>query len=138
MPLWTLTAVLVGALALRIAFLAAHFGDLERLWYDYERRGPRFRLARALDLATLVAFLAAAAWALWKLDREYPYRLGTYFVVWLGWALLARLTVHRFPRTNVGRAYDEARFMLVFHLVASVVVALVLTGAMWVYFRWRG
>ena len=138
MPHWTLAALLGGALALRLAFLAAHVRDLESLWYDYERRGPRFRLARALDLATLGAFLAVGVWALWTADADDSYRLGKYFVVWLGWSLLSRLSVHRFPRTNVGRAYDEARFTLVVHLVLSVVVALALTGAMWVYFWWRG
>ena len=138
MPLWALIAVLGGAFAVRFLFLAYHARDMETLWYHYERRGPAFRLARALDLATLVAFLAAAGYALWKLDPDDPHRLGKYFVTWLGWALLSRLAVHRFPRTNVGRALDEAKFTLVLHLVVSVVIAVVLTGMMWAYFRWKG
>jgi hypothetical protein len=137
MDFWILLAAFAGALGLRFAFLAANLRYVERLWCDYERRGPRYVLARWVDFATLIAFMATAVWRMWTFDKDDPYRLAKIFVVWLGWSLLTRLRVHRFPRTNVPGSYMAAKVDLVVHLVMSVVVALALTGASWIYFWWR-
>src|SRR6478672_3792227 len=100
MEFWILVGALVAALAMRIAFVACHLRDLDQLWYDYEHRGLRFRTALVLDYTTLATFVAAAVWAVWKLDGLDSYRLGKFFVVWFGWSLLTRLQIHCFPRTN--------------------------------------
>lgn len=137
MSLWTLTLLLSGLAVLRIAFLGLHIRDLDSLWYDYEHRGPRFQLARALDYLTLGIFLAAAAWALWGLDERTPARLGRVFVAWLGIFLLERLPVHRFPRTNRPGGLNEAKLSLAVHVLLSVLGAVVATVVTWIYFWWR-
>jgi hypothetical protein len=138
MTVWTLAGLWGGAAALRLAFVAFHFRDLDRLWYDFERGGPRCRLARWLDVSTLGVFLAVAVWALWGSDERGPHWLGKVFVAWLGLSLLARLPVHRFPRTNVPGALDRAKIELAVHLLVSLLGALGGTAVTWAYFRWRG
>jgi hypothetical protein len=138
MELWALVSIFIVAMALRLVFLAFHFTNLESLWSDYERRGPRFQLARSLDYLTLAVFLAAAIWALWGLDSQEPLRLVKVFVAWLGVSLLARLTVHRFPRTNLPGGLDQAKIDLGVHLLLAILSALAATAVAWVYFWWRG
>jgi len=134
---WTLTILLGGLTALRVAFLGLHLRDLDGLWYDYEHRGPRFQLARALDYLTLGVFLAAAVWALWGIDERTPARLGRVFVAWLGIFLLERLPVHRFPRTNRPGGFDEAKMALAVHVLLSVLGAAGATVMTSIYFWWR-
>jgi len=138
MEFWILVGVLVAAMGLRLAFVAFHFRDMEQLWYDYEHCGLRFQTARLLDFATFASFVAAAGWALWKIDGQDPHRLSKFFVVWLGWSLLARLQVHHFPRTNRSGLYEQAKINLFVHLLMSLLGALVATAAAWIYFRWHG
>jgi hypothetical protein len=137
-------------MALRLGFLSFHFNNLERLWGDYERRGPYFQFARTLDYLTLAVFLAAAIWALWGLDSQDALRpvkpevlfrkevLFRIFVAWLGVSLLARLAVHRFPRTNLPGGLEQAKIDLGVHLLLAVLGALAATAVAWVYFWWRG
>jgi hypothetical protein len=138
MGLWMLMIVWGVLAALRVGFLMFHSRDFDSLWYDYEHRGARFQLARALDYLTLGVFLAAVTWALWDIDGETPDRLGRVFVAWLGFLLLKRLPVHRFPRTNRPGGLNEAKLALVVHLLLSVLGALGATIVTWIYFWWRG
>jgi hypothetical protein len=138
MSLWMLVAVLLAMWAMRIAFLAANFSDLERLWYDFERRGVRFRLARLIDYSTLTAFLVCAVLALWKQYVHDASWLGKFFISWLGWSLLERLPTHRFPRTNRQGAYEEAKMNLFVNSAIASIGACVVTVAAWAYLSWRG
>jgi hypothetical protein len=144
MELWILVSAFVVAMALRLGFLAFHFSNLERLWGDYERRGSQYQLARLLDYLTLAVFLGAAVWTLWGLDSQDPLRLVKpevlirIFVAWLGVSLLARLAIHRFPRTNQPGGLDQAKIDLGVHLLMAVLSALAATAVAWVYFWWRG
>ncbi len=139
-----LVSVFVAAMALRLGFLAFHFNNLERLWGDYERRGPYFQFARTLDYLSLVVFLGAAVWTLWGLDSQDSLRLAKpevlfrIFVAWLGVSLLGRLAVHRFPRTNLPGGLGQAKVDLGIHLLLAVLSALAATVVTWVYFWWRG
>lgn len=135
---WTLFGLLGGLLVLRVAFVAAHFGDLDRLWADYARRGLRFQLARGLDVVTLGIFLAAAGWTLWAMSGHDAQRLAKVFVVGLGCSLLTRLHAHRFPRTNLPGAYDAAKVDLLVHLLMALLGAAAFTAVAAVYFWWRG
>lgn len=134
---WPLTLLLGGLVALRVAFLMLQARDLDGLWYDYERGGLRFQLARALDYLTLGVFLAAAIWALWRIDGRTPDRLGRVFVAWLGIFLLERLPVHRFPRTNRPGGLGEAKVALAVHVLLAVLGALGVTLLTWIYFWWQ-
>ena len=135
MELWILASVLVVGMGLRLVFLAFHFNNLERLWGDYERRGLYFQLGRALDYLTLAVFLVVGVWILWGLDSQDPLRLVKVFVAWLGYSLLARLAVHRFPRTNLPGALDQAKIDLGVHLLLAVLGALAATAVGWIYFE---
>lgn len=137
MALWILVGLLAGALALRIGFVVAHFGDPERLWTDYARRGLRYHLARGLDYVTLALFLAAAVWTLWAMGGQDAQRLAKVFVAGLGASLLTRLYAHRFPRTNRPGAFAEAKIDLAVHLLMSLVAAVAFTAVAAVYFGWR-
>jgi hypothetical protein len=137
MGLWTLVGVWGGAAALRLAYILAH-RDPDSLWYDFERRGQKFQLARLLDYATFGVFLLCAAWALWKHDARDSGWLGTFFVAWLGWSLLERFPVHRFPRMNRPGLFERAKMNLVANLIMAVLSAAVATGLVAAYFWWRG
>jgi hypothetical protein len=110
---------------------------LSALWADYERRGGAYQFARILDAATLILFGAAAVWALWGLDAQTPDRLGRVFGAWLGFLLLERLAVHRFPRTNVSGGLRDAQVSLVVNVALALLGAAVATGLSALYFRWR-
>ena len=138
MGLWTLVGILAAAFALRIIFILLQSRDADSLWYDYEHLGTRFQLARLLDYATLAGFLAAMVWTLWKSDEHDSYRLAKFFVAWLGWSLLARLQIHRFPRMNRPGLYDQAMIGFYAHLTLAVLIALAATAAIGAYFWWRG
>ena len=137
MGIWTLTSVLAGAFALRIAFVLAH-RDPDSLWYDYERCGPRFQAARLLDFATLGAFVASALWSLWKANSDDSPWLGLFVVIWLGWSLLSRFQAHRFPRLNRPGLFREAQMNLVANLVMAVLSTLAVTAVVWFVMWWRG
>jgi hypothetical protein len=124
--------------ALRLAFLAFHWRDLAALWADYERHGAAYQLARALDAATLILFGAASIWALWSVGAQTPDRLGRVFVAWLGFLLLERLPVHRFPRTNVSGGLRDAQVSLLVNVLLALLGAAAATGLAALYFRWRG
>ena len=138
MGLWTLVGILAAAIALRLVFLLLHSRDADSLWYDYEHRGTRFQLARLLDYATLIGFIVAVAWTLWKSDELETHRLAKFFVAWLGWSLLARLQVHRFPRMNRPGLYDQAMINFYAHLTMSLLSSIAATAAIGAYFWWRG
>jgi len=134
----TLALAWLALMALRIAFLARHWNDFGALWADYERRGLAFQLGRALDYATLILFGAAAAWALWGINADTPDRMGRVFVAWLGFLLLERLPVHRFPRTNVRGGVQDAQISLLVNIVVAFLGAAAVTGLSELVFRWRG
>jgi hypothetical protein len=131
---------LLGAalLAVRVAFLARHLGDLDALWSDYARRGLRFQFARILDALTLIIFAAVATWALWGVNAQTPDRFGRVFVAWLGFFLLERLPVHRFPRTNIPGGFDGARASLAANALIAALGAFAATLVSAIYFWWRG
>jgi hypothetical protein len=125
----------------RLGFLALHLRDLESLWYDYERRGFQYRLARSIDLLTILGFGACAFYALWTLkdaETSGAGRLGAVFVAWLGVALLERLAVHRFPRTNSPQLLLDAKVSLVTNVALAVLAGLAMTGVTAIYFWVRG
>jgi predicted membrane channel-forming protein YqfA (hemolysin III family) len=138
MELGSLVGLFVGMLAVRIAYLAFQFNNMESLWYDYERRGTRYQLARAIDYSTFLIFLAGSIWSLWAVQAQEPDRLVKVFVAWLGCSLLARLQVHRFPRLNRPGAYAEAKLDFAVHVLMALLGAVVATAVTAIYFWWRG
>ena len=136
-----LLLALGGALALRLGFLAFHLHDLEPLWYDYERRGFKYRLAQSIDLLTILGFGVCAFYALWTLKDAASgvcERYGIVFVAWFGMALLGRLAVHRFPRTNDAQRFLDAKLSLVTNVVLAVLAGLAMAGVTALYFWVRG
>lgn len=132
--------VLLAMLGIRVGYLALQLSNLGRFWYELERRGVDFHVARLISVVTLLAFLGCAAYALWKLDPKTSSHLaigGTAFVAWWGMSLLSRLAVHRFPRTNSSRLYAEAKTDLVIHLVTSVISGVCMTGVTVFTIWWR-
>jgi len=140
MSLSVLLILLGIALALRVGFLAAHLNRLDVLWNEYDRRGLSYRLAQLLDILTFVGFAVCAGYALWTLptDTSGLVRYGTVFVAWFGVALLERLAVHRFPRTNAASLFDDAQVSLLTNLLLSLLSGLVMTGVTALYFWLRG
>ena len=128
----------LALLALRIAFLARHWNDFGALWADYARRGLSFQFARVLDYATLSLFGAASVWALWGVNAQTPDLTGRVFLAWLGFLLLERLPVHRFPRTNVPGGVQEALVSLLANVLVASVGAAAVTGLSTLFLRWRG
>jgi len=137
MTLWALAILLVALMAARVAFLAFHLRDLDGLWRDYARGGLTFQVARGIDFLTLALFAAAAVWSLWGINAQTPNRLGRVFVAWLGFLLLERLLVHRFPRTNAPGGLSEAQVALLVNVLLSVLGAVAATVVAAVYFWWR-
>jgi len=140
MSLSVLLILLGVALALRVGFLAAHLNRLDVLWNEYDRRGLSYRLAQLLDALTFVGFAVCAGYALWTLpaDASSVVRYGTVFVAWFGVALLERLAVHRFPRTNAPSLFDDAKVGLFTNLLLSLLSGLAMTGVTALYFWLRG
>lgn len=127
------------ALLLRIGFLAAHHNRLDMLWDAYDRRGLSYRLAQLLDAVTFVAFAACVGYTLWTLptDTDGAARYGKVFVACFGVALLERLAVHRFPRTNAPLLFDDAKVSLFTNLLLSLLSGLAMTGVTALYFWLR-
>lgn len=141
MNLFTLSLALGIAFALRIGFLAVHLNRLNRLWYDFDHGGLSYRLAQFLDILTFLGFFACVGYAFWTLpDSEVGIapRYAMVFVAWFGLTLLARLTVHRFPRTNAPLLFDEAKVSLFTNLLLALLNGLTLTGLTAIYFWLRG
>lgn len=140
MSVGILFLVLLAMLGIRVGYLALQLSNLGRFWYELERRGIDFHIARLISLVTLAAFLSCAFYALWKLDPETHSMTaigGTAFVAWWGMSLLSRLAVHRFPRTNSSQLYAEAKTDLVVHLVTSVISGVCMTGVTVFAIWWR-
>jgi hypothetical protein len=137
MQLWMLALVWSACAAARVVFLAFHLRDPERLWCDYERRGLLYRLACGLDYLTLIVFAGAAVAALWGIDAQTPDRLGRVFLAWLGFLLLERLPVRRFPRTNRPGALADAQVSLLVNLLVALLGAGAATLLAALYFLWR-
>jgi hypothetical protein len=135
-----LVVVLALTLLARIAFIAFQWNHLESLWYDFEHRGFRFQLARALDGLTVTVFVVCAYLAMSNNDfRQWSlwYQSAMVFTAWLGFLLLIKLPVHRFPRTNVPGAFESAKIELIVHLVMSAIQACAISSlfALWTWFR---
>jgi hypothetical protein len=110
---------------------------LESLWYEYERRGFQYRLAQTIDLLTILGFGACAFYALWTLEDTGAGIAGRYtaaFIAWFGMALLERLAVHRFPRTNSPQLFLDAKVSLATNVALAVLAGLAMTGVTAVYF----
>ena len=139
---WPVLLLALGAaLALRLGFLSLHLPNMESLWYDYERRGFQYRLAQSIDLLTILGFGACAVYALWPLkdaQTSVGGRYGAVFVAWFGMALLGRLAVHRFPRTNDAQRFLDAKVSLVTNVVLAVLAGLAMVGVTALYFWVRG
>ena len=140
MSLAVLSIVLAAMIILRVGFVAMQFRDLESFWYDLERHGIRFQIARAISIITFLAYLGCACYALWTVKTHTGFwpRYGTVFVAWFGLALLSRLPPHRFPRTNSPQLYSEAQINLIVNLAMSLLSGLGMTGLTALYFWWRG
>jgi hypothetical protein len=138
---WPVLLLALGAaLALRLGFLALHLPNMESLWYDYERSGFQYRLAQCIDLLTILGFGACAVYALWTLKdaaTSVGGRYGAAFVAWFGMALLERLAVHRFPRTNSPQLFLDARVRLVTNVALAVLAGLAMTGVTAIYFWFK-
>lgn len=133
--------VLGIAFALRVGFLAAHLNRLDVLWSEYDRRGLSYRLAQLLDALTFIGFAACAGYALWTLPASAAGSVARYsqiFIAWFGVALLGRLAVHRFPRTNAPQLFDDAKASLLTNLLLSLLSGLAMTGVTVLYFWVRG
>ena len=136
MHLLSLGIALNVAWILRLAFIALQWGDLESLWYDYEHRGLKFRIASLIDMLTNLGFCAMAIYSFyWFNHIRYP--LGVCFVGVLGMSLLNRLPISRFPRTNIPGALADAHASLITNLILSFASALLLTGAAAIYLWMR-
>lgn len=123
------------AACMRLTFLWTQLSKLELLWNDYDRKGLKFHVAKWLDRLTLLAFTVPALLTLLKIrDLEHPW--ATSFLIFLGIQLLSRLKVHCFPRTNLPRAFDEAKVDLIVHLLMSLAGAVGLTIVAAIYLWW--
>ena len=141
MSLLAVLLMLGVALALRVGFLAVHLNNLEGLWADYARRGFVHRLARIVDLVTFIVFCGCAIYMLWTLPADEASVLSRFtkvFVAWFGVALLERLAVHRFPRTNAPVLYFDAQMNLASNVVTAVAGGLAMTGVTALYYWLRG
>jgi len=127
----------VLAVLIRLAIIAVHVTDLDRLWTDFERQGTRYRLARLMDILSSIAFLITAVFVLYRLE-SLPYPLGTTFIAFLGFQCLLRFQVHRFPRTNFAAAILETKVAFIVHLLMSVAAAAAMTLLTALYLWWRG
>lgn len=137
MTVTMLIGFLVLMLGVRLSFLWRFLmTDPELLWSDFERRGDKYKLAWLLDLATFGFFFGVSALTVYKL-HEMTFPLVRVFVVFLGLSLLIRLRVHRFPRTNVPRAFEEAKADLIVHLVMSVLSGIGMVIVTTIYLWWR-
>ena len=127
---------------IRIGFLLVQFNRLEQLWYDYERRGFLFQVARAIDGITWVVFGIAVAYSLWSISRwsisDVGMNIYTAFVAGFGFSLLERLPCHRFPRTNVRGSLSEAKIDLFVNVLMAVVTGVGTMGCFALYLWWRG
>lgn len=136
MSLLSVIGLLAVLLGFRLGFLWLNLSDFEQLWYDFERRGIRFKLAWILDLATLGFFFGVAAWTVFRIgDLDWPFiRL---FVTFGGLSLLSRLQVHRFPQTNLPGAFDEAKIDLIVHLIMASLsgLGIALVGAAYLWWE---
>jgi hypothetical protein len=113
---------------------------MESFWYDLERNGIRFQIARAISVATHVAYLACAGYALWQLKAVTGFwpRCSVVFVAWFGLALLSKFVPHKFPRTNSSKLYSEAQMNLVVNLVSALLSGIGMTALTMLFLRWRG
>lgn len=128
--------LLLALLASRLLFLAFHWNSLDLLWSDYERHGLRYRFALILDIVTSLIFLLFTLRFIY-LFSTYTYPLMEAFVATGGLALLNRLQVHRFPRTNSPSAFNEAKTDLLVHMIMSLITAVVFTLATAIYIWFR-
>lgn len=140
MSLSMLLIVLAVAFAMRLAFLAAHWNNLDGLWYDFERRGIAYRLAAAIDLVTWVVYFSCVVVGIWHIETQATTLLGKCVYVWVAWLgvlALERLAIHRFPRTNQPQLYGEAKVALLAHSLTTLIGACVMTAlsAIWFWFR---
>jgi hypothetical protein len=135
--MWILAGALAASFAIRAVFTFAH-RDPDSLWYDYERRGARFQLARALDYLTFLGFSIVSVWLLWDAGADSPYWLAKFALAWFGWSLLARFQVHHFPRMNRPGLYREAQMNLVVNLIVAVLSTAAMTGIVALVRWWRG
>lgn len=133
----SLIVVFVLAVVIRLAIIAVHFVELDRLWNDFERQGARYRLARLIDILSLIAFVITAVFVLYRLET-LPYPLGTTFIAFLGFQFLLRFQVHRFPRTNLAAAILETKVAFIVNLLMSVAAATGMTLLTALYLWWRG
>lgn len=141
MSLHALIIILAVAFAIRTAFLAAHWSNLERLWYDYERRGIAYHLAAAIDLVTLIVYFGCAMYGIWHLQERATTLSGKCAYVWVAWLgvlALERLAIHRFPRTNHQPLLGEAKIALLAHLLTTLIGASAATALSAVWFWFRG
>lgn len=141
MSLWVLATVLGAMLLIRFVYVAVQSRDFESFWYDLERQGLKFQIARAISFVTYGVYLACAVYALWTLTSTtnlFLMRATTLFVIWCGLSLLGRFPVHRFPRTNVPQLYNEAQTELITNLILSVLSGIAMTLLCLAYFWWRG
>lgn len=138
--LFFLIFILICAFILRLSILIAHLNRLDTLWYDFDRRGLRYRLAQLLDLLTFVGYAICAGYVLWTLPGSEASGAGRYitvFVAWFGVALLERLAVHRFPPTNAPALFNDAYVSLLTNLLLALLSGMMMTGATALYFWLR-
>jgi hypothetical protein len=126
---------------LRIGFVAFHWNHLDSMWYDFDRRGLTYQVARLLSVITLVAAFAAAAYAIWTLPKvgegSILYRYGTIFIAWLSIAFFERFPLHKFPRTNSPSLYRDAQADLITNLIMAVLSGIGMTALTGLYYWWR-
>jgi cytochrome c biogenesis protein CcdA len=139
MSLAVLSIVLVAMLVLRVGFIALQFNNLDLFWYDLERQGIRFQVARALSIVTSLAYWSCAIYTLWSVRAQPAFwpRYGTVFVAWFGIALLSRFALHKFPRTNSSQLMSDAQASLIANFVTSLISGLGMTGLTALYFWLR-
>ncbi len=139
--LTTLILILVLSFAIRLAFLAAHWTNLERMWYDFERHGFAYRTAAVIDLVTFAVYFVCALYGIWHVQDVATTLLGKCAFVWVAWLgvlALERLSIHRFPRTNHPQLFGEAKVALLAHLLTTLIGAFVMTALSAVWFWFRG
>ena len=133
--------LLTVCIAFRAGVRAAHWKDLDQLWYDFEHRRLRFQIARAIDVVTYLSYLSLAFYSLWTLDTHalgFWVRTATIAAIGSGISLLGRFSVHKFPRMNNREGYANAQAALITNLVLTIVYTVAMTALTAFYYWWRG
>lgn len=132
MQWWILGIALICGWSIRLLVLGILLRNPESLWYDFEHRGTKYWTAWTVDIVTSLTFTALVLYSLYWLNAlSAP--LVVCFIGVLGMTSFSRLSISRFPRTNVPGAMSDAQASLITNLILSFGAALMSTVGVAIY-----